>query len=244
MNKYKLIWSDEFDYEGMPDPTKWIFDIGGHGGGNKEAQYYTNDLRNCIVKDGKLIITALREQKEKMHYTSAKICSKFAFQYGRLEVKAKIPRGRGTWPAIWLLGNNFRHGTSWPMCGEIDLMEHTGKQPNEIIFSLHTDAYNHRLNNHRTFVKRVENVFDQFVEYALEWTQDYIEFFINRTSVVRFLRNNDICDKCWPFNQKYYLIINLAIGGTLGGEIDDNIFPVNFEIDYVRIYEMQKQENF
>ena len=241
--KYKLIWSDEFDYQGKPDSSKWTHDIGGHGWGNKESQFYVDDERACYVQDGKLVIKAFKEKKENCDYISAKIKTygKFSMQYGRVEVKAKLPKGSGTWPAIWFLGNSIKEGSPWPLCGEIDLMEYVGKDPNKLVFSLHTKAYNHRLNNHRTKVVEIEGISDRFVEYAMNWEKDYIEFFVDGESVVRFNRGERSLDHDvtgWPFDQPFYLILNLAIGGTWGGKIDDSIFPVAFEIEYVRVYEI------
>jgi beta-glucanase (GH16 family) len=243
VTNYKLIWSDDFNYVGKPDPNKWVFDIGGHGGGNLEAQFYTDNSRNCFVEDGKLTITAIKEQIENKEYTSSKIHTfgKFSFQYGRVAVKAKLPRGKGTWPAIWLLADSIHDDKPWPLCGELDVMEHVGRDPYNIVLTLHSQSYNHRLKSQQTITLKVDNCFDEFVEYAMNWKKDSVEYFIDDISVAKFKRNgikDENTEIGWPFDQPFHLLINLAIGGTWGGEIDDSIFPVKYEIEYVRIYEI------
>ena len=243
MKKYNLIWSDEFNYQGSPDPEKWSFHLGGHGWGNKESQNYTDSLKNCGVEKGLLKICARKENHGNNSYTSARIHTfgKFSFKYGRIAVRARLPEGRGTWPAIWLLGNSIRQGKPWPLCGEIDMMEYAGQRPEEIIFSLHTQAYNHRLDNHRTYTYHVPSLSQEFHEYAMDWTKDYLEFFFDNKPIVRYTRGERLLDtnlEGWPFDDEFFLIINLAIGGTLGGVIDDEIFPACFEIDFVRVYDI------
>jgi beta-glucanase (GH16 family) len=239
----KLIWADEFDYSGSVDPKKWTHQLGGHGWGNEEAQYYTSSPSNCIVQDGVLKIIARREAYENNLYTSARIHTygKFSFRYGKVLVRARVPKGRGTWPAVWLLGNKVREGKGWPLGGEIDLMEYAGSEPDRIVFSLHTGAYNHRLNNHRTFVYRGTDFSEDFHEYGIVWKPDCIEFLLDGHAVTRFVRGElplDHTEEGWPFDSEFFLTINLAIGGSMGGEIDDTIFPASFEIDYVRVYEV------
>lgn len=245
MKKEKLIWADEFDYRGAPDPQKWSYHIGGHGWGNNEAQYYTDSLNNCIVEEGMLKIIAHKETYGANQYTSARLHTygKFSFKYGKILVRARLPEGRGTWPAIWMLGNGIRKGVSWPLCGEIDIMEYAGQNPDEIHFSLHTQAYNHRLDNHRTFVHQTQNMAKEFHEYGLIWKPDYLEFLLDGKAITRFTRGERLMDAVkegWPFDDEFFIIINLAIGGTMGGTVDDTIFPACFAIDYVRVFELEE----
>lgn len=247
MKKYKLVWSDEFNYSGKPDHKKWNYDIGTgrNGWGNGEAQYYTDNLSNVKVENGKLIISANKEMIGDKNYTSCRLTTfqKKSWKYGRFEIKAKLPSGRGTWPAIWMLPDSFREGSHWPSCGEIDIMEHVGRNHEEIHFSLHTEKYNHIHRTQQTKFLKIHNVTNEFREYAIDWTEDYIEFFIDGETYYKVHKGengNDTSEAGWPFDQPFYLIINLAIGGYWGGEVDESIFPQNLEIEYVRVYEIEK----
>jgi beta-glucanase (GH16 family) len=172
---WKLIWSDEFDDDGLPDDTKWSYDIGGHGWGNNEKQYYrAKSKENSIIKDGKLHIIALKKDFEQSNYTSAKLTTyqKLDLQYGKIEVKAKLPKGKGSWPAIWMLPASIKTDKEpWPLCGEIDIMEHVGKDPNVVHTSLHTELYNHIKGTQITFFDTLNNVFDEYHTYGIEWDE-------------------------------------------------------------------------
>lgn len=241
---YKLVWSDEFNYNGLPDATKWNYDVGGHGWGNNEKQFYLEkSLENSYVKDGKLHIAALKKEHENLPYTSARLTTyeKFMFQYGKVEVMAKIPKGKGTWPAIWMLPESIRTKTEvWPLCGEIDIMEHVGKDPNVIHTSLHTHLYNHMHGTQMTHFKKFPDMSSDFHLYGVEWDQQSIKFYIDKILFYEVQKGQDgkiTTNEGWPFDKPYYLILNLAIGGNWGGEVDETIFPVDFQIDYVRIYQ-------
>ncbi|NCQ58843.1 MAG: family 16 glycosylhydrolase [Flavobacteriales bacterium] len=241
---YKLVWSDEFEYVGLPDSTKWNYDIGGHGWGNNEKQFYREkSIENSYVKDGKLHIVALKKDYENSKYTSSRLTtySRFLIQNGKIEVMAKLPQGKGTWPAIWMLPNTIRTKEEvWPLCGEIDIMEHVGKDPNVIHSSLHTQLYNFWNNNQYTYFDKFEDVFSTFHLYGIEWTPNSIQFFIDNKLFYEAIKgeNGKISDNFgWPFEKPYYLILNLAIGGNWGGDIDDTIFPSEMQIDYVRMYQ-------
>jgi beta-glucanase (GH16 family) len=247
-NVWNLVWSDEFNYTGLPDSTKWKMDIGGHGWGNNEKQFYLdNSLENSFVKDGILHLVALKKEHDKNKYTSAKATTyqKFVLQYGKVEVMAKLPRGKGTWPAIWMLPESLRKKEEkWPLCGEIDIMEHVGKDPNMVHVSLHTELYNHIKGTQITHFERQNNVFDNFHKYGIEWDKDSISFFIDDKPFYTTKKGENgrvAANEGWPFDKPYYLILNLAIGGNWGGEIDDSIFPCEMQIDFVRIY--KKSEN-
>ena len=235
---WQLVWSDEFDYTGLPDSSKWSCESGMLR--NHEDQYYTkNRLENARVQDGKLMIQALKEPWEGAKYTSASLLTrgKASWTYGRIEVRAKLPTGRGTWPAIWMLGTNIRQ-VHWPMCGEIDIMENVGYDPDVIWTSVHTEAFNHvkktGKNNHKAFPAP----YDQFYVYAIEWYKDRIDFFVNDEKMFTYTNDEKGDPETWPFDKPQYLILNLAIGGAWGGQqgIDDSLFPHTYEIDYVRVY--------
>ncbi|WP_372745826.1 glycerophosphodiester phosphodiesterase family protein [Lutibacter sp.] len=241
---YNLIWYDEFEYSGLPNNEKWDYAVGGSGYGNNEKQYYLkNSLENSIVKDGKLHIIALKKDYENNNYTSARLTTygKFSLQYGKVEVMAKLPEGKGTWPAIWMLPESLRKKEeTWPLSGEIDIMEHVGKDQNVIHTSLHTELYNHWKKNQYTKFEKVENVSNSFNLYGMEWTTESIKFYINNVLFYEAFKGENgkvVTNEGWPFDKPYFLILNLAIGGNWGGTVDDSIFPVAMEVDYVRIYQ-------
>ncbi len=237
-NEYKLVWSDEFDEQGKPDTNKWVYDIGGNRWGNSELQYYSSQSENVRVENGKLIIEARNYRGQKIKYTSARIKTKGNgdWLYGRVEVKAKIPTGKGTWPAIWMLPTENKYG-NWPASGEIDIMEHVGFEPNVIHGTVHTKKFNHTLGTQKGAEISVSTATTAFHIYSIEWDKNKIDFFVDDEKYFTFT-NQHKSYKEWPFDQKFFLIINLAIGGNWGGlkGVDDTIFPARMIIDYVRIY--------
>ncbi len=235
---YKLLWQDTFEKEGNLDPDIWTIETGGHGFGNNESQFYTNQEKNIFVKDQMLHIAAHKEAYEHRNYTSAKISTyqKKHIRYGRIEVEAKLPKGKGTWPAIWLLGENKKEA-GWPLCGEIDLIEHIGRRPGQFHFSLHSKSFNHRKNNHLTYVYEDLSLLEGFQIFSIDWDEKQISFYINNKLMATFKKSNGASIEDWPFDQPFYLIINLAIGGHWGGDIDDQIFPVELQIKSVKVYE-------
>lgn len=239
---WKLTWEDRFLEDGKPNPKHWNYECGGHGFGNGEAQYYTNRLKNAFVKDGMLHIVGLKEDYKDNHYTSAKLTTfdKHFIKYGRIEVMAELPKGRGTWPAIWFLGQNLKE-VGWPTCGEIDLMEHVGHNPEHIHFSLHAKDNHHWIGNQPTYAETIKGILEGFHEYAVEWDEFGIAFFLDQTLKARFLKKDFPHIKLWPFDQPFYLILNIALGGTWGGPIDDKIFPTVFRFKYVKVYERSDQ---
>lgn len=240
-NKWKMVWSDEFDKPGQPDPKKWKFQTGGTGWGNKELQYYTDRSENARVEKGNLVIEARKEVYKGMEYTSARLNStgKGEFTYGRIEIRAKIPRGRGTWPAIWMMpvGNGKYSKKNWPDNGEIDIMEHVGFDQGVIHGSFHTKNWNWIINTQKTKKIDVLDCSSEYHTYALEWTKDELNLFVDSNSYYSY-KNPHTNWKDWPFDQPFYLILNIAVGGSWGGEqgIDDTIFPERLFIDYVRLY--------
>ncbi len=236
----KLVWSDEFTNTGLPDSSKWKFDMGGHGWGNNELQYYTNrDTQNAFVRNGVLLITARKQNKENRNYTSAKLTTRGIreFQFGRIEVRAKLPAGRGTWPAIWMLGANIKEA-GWPGCGEIDIMEHVGYNKDSIFGTVHSAAYNHVKGTQKGKGVFIAEPYTQFHLYTIDWTAEKIDFLLD-DKVYYSVQNEHLTTKEWPFSQPFYLILNLAIGGGWGGKmgVDNGIFPAVMEVDYVRVYQ-------
>ena len=231
-------WQDEFDYTGRPDPARWGHDTGGDGWGNRELQHYTDRADNARVDDGVLTITARRQPMHGRDYTSARLVTKGRgdFLYGRFEIRARLPAGRGTWPAVWMLPTDREYG-GWPASGEIDIMEHVGHDPDVVHASVHTAAYNHKIDTHRTGTKHVEGASDGFHLYRLDWTPDAIRAYIDDEPVFAFARE-DGGHPVWPFDRRFHLLLNIAVGGDWGGQqgVDQAAFPARLQIDYVRVY--------
>lgn len=235
--KWKLAWSDEFEKSGAPDSKIWTYEEGYLRNG--EAQYYTKDRReNARVENGRLVIEARLDHWNGKKITSASLTTegKKPLLYGRIEVRAKLPTGKGTWPAIWTLGENIG-SVGWPRCGEIDIMENVGYNPKSIHANVHVDAYNHMKGNGKGSSIQSERPWEQFHTYAVEWWPDRLEFFFDDTRYFVF-RKESGGEAVWPFDKSQYLIINLAIGGAWGGQqgVDESLFPHRYEIEYVRYY--------
>lgn len=241
----RLIWSDEFSGEGLPDPNKWTYDVGDHGWGNDELQYYSqNDLKNARIENGKLIIEAHVDSLHPRGYTSARLLTrgKTSWQYGYIEVKAKLPQGRGTWPAIWMLPEENIHG-GWPKNGEIDIMEHVGYDPGKIHGTVHTEAFNHGIGTQQGGFHLIRDFNTRFHIYAIHWTEEKIDFLIDGTTYFTF-ENTKKDYKEWPFDQPFHLILNIAVGGAWGGQqgVATDIWPQRMEVDYVRVYDTNPKE--
>jgi beta-glucanase (GH16 family) len=250
--EWELVWFDEFDYSGLPNPQKWDYDVGGHGWGNQEAQYYTRArLENARVENGQLVIEARREAEpyQGHTFTSARLVTrgKASWTYARVEVRAQLPSGRGTWPAIWMLPDRQTYGSAyWPDNGEIDIMEHVGFDPDVVHGTVHTKAYNHMLGTQRGGNIRVPTARTEFHVYAIEWTPEEIRWFVDDSLYYRFpnerLSNRNADWRQWPFDQPFHLILNIAVGGTWGGMqgIDSTAFPARMLVDYVRVYQCKE----
>lgn len=257
LKDYKLVWEDNFDYEGSPDPTKWNFEVGNHQWPNRELQAYTDRPQNVFVKDGKLTIRAIKEQDGEREYTSAKIntCGKHSWTYGYFEFKVKIPDGVGSWPAIWMMPEHVimprkeqeklgfaPENMYWPNCGELDIMEHVGRRKNNLLFSLHCKNHNHA--NRDTVQYTTTHQFDDdycsdYHIIGLEWTENYIEYLVDGESYCRYNKADDPDQShdSWPFCKPFYLIFNIAVGGGLGGPVNDEDLPFEMMVDYVRVYQ-------
>ncbi|WP_158829255.1 glycoside hydrolase family 16 protein [Mucilaginibacter lacusdianchii] len=234
------VWADEFDYTGLPNAGKWDYDIGGSGWGNNELEYYTNSINNASIANGKLTITAKKETLGGKEYTSARLVTrnKGDFLYGRFEIRAKLPAGKGTWPAIWMLPTDWSYG-EWPKSGEIDIMEHVGYDPDVIHISTHSEAYYFKLNTQKTATQKIQGATADFHLYRLDWTPFAIRGYIDNQKVFEFT-NEGSGYRVWPFDKRFHLLLNVAVGGDLGGAqgIDNNSFPNAMEVDYVRVYKM------
>ena len=244
--EYQMVWSDEFDGTSL-DETVWNYNTGGNGWGNNEKQYYTNRPENIRVQNGCLEIEARKEQYENSEYTSARIHSKGKkeFLYGRMEARIKFPGGKGTWPAYWMLGNKG----NWPNCGEIDIIEHIGSQPTRASFALHTATKNGTKGNNWSSVYFFDySLADDFHVYAIEWAQeekdgkDVIRFLVDGVQYAEAWETMIDDNDTWPFFKPHYFIFNLAIGGNMGGTVDDAIFNQQriMYVDWVRVYQRQE----
>jgi beta-glucanase (GH16 family) len=251
---WKLAWSDEFDRPGLPDPEKWSSEEGFVR--NSELQYYTRaKADNARVVDGMLVLEARKEQlvnpafdpnakdgwkrtRKVAEYTSAGIMTrgKAAWTYGRIEVRAKLPTGKGMWPAIWMLGSDQNQG--WPACGEIDIMENVGFDPDVIHANIHTKKYNHVMRTNKGDKVTIAKPYEDFHNYAIEWNPDRIDFFVDDLKYFTYANEGSGPD-AWPFDKDQYLILNIAVGGDWGGQqgIDDSKFPQRMYVDYVRVYQ-------
>lgn len=238
--EWKLVWSDEFNYQGLPDKTKWDYEEGFVR--NHESQYYTRArTENARVEHGVLILECRKEHftPEKhapVEYTAASVITKnkASWQYGRIEVRAKLPRGKGVWPAIWTLGANIPRA-HWPACGEIDIMEFLGRMPDTIHGTVHFASEG----KHKSDGGRLKTVkpFDDFHIFAVEWFPDRIEFFFDTVKYHTMEIDKAGRGDKNPFRLPHYLLINFALGGGWGRAIDDSILPQRFVIDYVRVYQ-------
>lgn len=241
-DKYQLVWSDEFDYSGLPDSAKWGYDTLGNeaGWGNDEAQHYTvSNKNNALVADGFLHITAHKEDFGGKKYTSARLFSKADWKYGRIEVKAKLPDAYGTWSAIWMMpgGWTFNDG-NWPDIGELDIMEHVGHDLGVIHASAHSKDYQWQANTQKTATIYTPEVNEKFHSYILDWTPDLLNAYVDDSLYFTY-KNEGLGESKWPYNKPFYLLLNVAVGGAWGSVkgIDELAFPQTMEIDYVRVYQ-------
>ena len=245
----RLVWSDEFDGAGLPDATRWNYDTERNSAGwyNNELQYYGNARpENSRVESGMLLITARREDLSTVglpdwsgqRYSSARLITrgKASWTYGFIEVRAKLPCGVGSWPAIWMLSSPPQG--RWPDDGEIDIMEHVGLDPGVVHATAHTGAFNHSRGNHRTATTTIADACNAFHRYQMNWTANRISVGVDDRYYYQYSNDNS-GNAEWPFDSPQYLILNIAVGGDWGGQVgvNDAIFPITMEIDYVRVYQ-------
>ncbi|MEO7310963.1 MAG: family 16 glycosylhydrolase [Chitinophagaceae bacterium] len=226
-----LVWSEEFDTPGLPSTSKWGYDLGAGGWGNNELEYYTNRQENAIVSGGTLKINAIKENYSGSTFTSARLLSKdkFSFKYGKIEIRAKLPAGVGSWPAIWMLGSNIST-TPWPGCGEIDIMEHLGRDLNKIYSTMHYPGHSGSGGVGGTTV--ISNATTEFHKYGMEWSAASLKFYVDDVLFFTFANT-----PATPFNQNFFIILNLAIGGDFGGPVDPAFTGGTMEVDYIRVYQ-------
>jgi beta-glucanase (GH16 family) len=246
---YRLVWSDDFDVDGLPDPGRWSYDVERNSAGwfNNELQYYGNArLENSHVENGMLVITARREDLSTagladwggQRYSSARLITRdrTGWTRGFFEIRAKLPCGTGTWPAIWTLSSPPHN--AWPDDGEIDIMEHVGFDAGVVHGTVHTDAYNHTRNNQRSNRVTIPDVCSEFHDFQMHWTANRITVGVDDRYYFQY-SNDGSGNSEWPFDSPQYLILNIAVGGDWGGQqgVDDAMFPVRMEVDYVRVYQ-------
>ncbi|MEO6071129.1 MAG: glycoside hydrolase family 16 protein [Chitinophagaceae bacterium] len=250
---YKLVWEDEFKNNGLPDPAKWGYEVGHIR--NREKQYYTNARKeNIEIKEGMLAITGRKEifqnqgytngdqswqRKDSLaQYTSASINTESSggWQYGRIEVKAKMPAGGGMWPAIWMMGIN-RSKVGWPLCGEIDIMEFIGNHPKEIYGTVHYPTGPNKAHKSNGSIIKDESLSSAFHLYAIEWDREKIDFYFDNKQYHSFLIDSAGLGDDNPFRKPFYLLLNFAMGADWPGPINDAVLPQQFVVDYVRVYQ-------
>jgi len=238
-----LVWSDEFDYTGPPDPTKWAYETGGGGWGNRELQYYTNDTQNAWVSNGSLRIRALRKEFGGHEFTSARLLTrgKADWLYGRIEVRLKVPMARGSWPAAWMMPSAHSFG-AWPKSGEIDIMEHVGLDPGSVHGTVHTDKFNHTKKTQAGRV--VRTTAHDWHTYGVEWSPERIRFIVDGRQYHVFQKESSAGWEAWPFDHRFYLILNVAVGGDWGGQkgIDRDAFLGDgqvMEVAWARVYRLR-----
>ena len=240
---WRLVWSEEFDKDGQPDPAVWAHDLGNWGWGNNEPQYYTESrLENARVEGGRLIVEA-RKDRPDGGWSSARLTTRgrVSFLYGRFEIRAKTTTGRGNWAAIWMLGDPYRDELSWPYCGEIDILENVGREIDDATgdgtahFSCHTRAHYFKENSHISTTKQIAGLGNQFHDYVLEWTPEAVTISFDGEHVYTYDKQGG--EREYPFRQPQNLIINMAMGGGMGGEIDPSLTSERMEVDFIRLYE-------
>ncbi len=234
-----LVWADEFNVDGAVRSNNWFSEIVPPNNGswfNAEQQHYTNRVDNAYVSNGTLKIVAKKEiytaYNSTKNYTSARLNSEFSFTYGRIEVRAKLPAGGGTWPAIWTLGSNIT-SVGWPFCGEIDIMEHVGNNIGDVSCAIHTPSSNGNTVNIGRIV--IADATSAFHVYAVDWTADKMDFYVDDTLFYTYNPSTKNSDT-WPFDTDQFILLNIAMGGTLGGDIAAEFNQATMEIDYVRVY--------
>ncbi len=235
---YTLAWSDEFNDTAI-NTNIWNYDIGGSGWGNNELEYYTNSTNNSYLANGKLVIEARKETIGSNNYTSARLntSGKKSFQYGRIDIRAKIPVSHGMWPALWMLGSNIS-SSPWPACGETDIMELIGSSPNRVVGSIHwaqANGTSGTVNNAYFLTKG--DFSEQFHVFSLIWKLNFVQIIIDGMPYMT-ADNTSISSGTWPFNAPFFFIFNVAVGGDWPGPPDSSTpFPQRMFVDYVRVFQ-------
>lgn len=234
---YVLVWQDDFAGTSSDLITNWRFEDWAPGYVNHELQrYIPDDRRTSFVKDGALNIVA---RKDGNQVISARMNSRESWQYGYMEASIRLPKGKGTWPAFWMMPDDFSKG--WPKCGEIDIMEEVGVHANYTSSSIHCESYNHVKGTQKTAERLTPGAENEYHVYALEWTEDFIRTYVDGETLLEFRNDKAGNENSWPFNKKFYIILNLAWGGDWGGMsgVDESALPCTMQVDYVRVYKKQ-----
>lgn len=234
---YELVWADEFEQDGAPNPENWTYELMRKGQVNNEEQEYVNSLNNAWVEDGILHIKAIKEGDR---ITSARLISqgKQSWTYGRVEARLKLPAGLGIWPAFWMLPDKSQYG-GWPRCGEIDIMEFVGYQPTTVHGTIHTGKYNHMIGTQKGTNTELATCTEDYHVYTLDWTPENITISVDGLAYFSFDNDGAGDPGTWPFDQPFYIIMNVAFGGGWGGAegVDYNILPAEMLVDWVRVYQ-------
>ncbi len=240
-NPTNLVMADEFDTDGVPDPSIWAYDIGigpnGDGWGNQELQYYTDRTENVTVENGVLLITAVEESFEGSSYTSARLVTRGLFEqtYGRFEARIRLPYGQGLWPAFWLLGNNCEQSV-WPQCGEIDIMEYLGDSPTTVFGSVHGPGFSAGEAETKEYSLLNDRFDTGFHVFGIEWGPNFINYYVDG-DLYNQITPDDVAGQ-WVFDHPFYIIMNVAVGGVFPGSPNaETVFPQTMLVDYVRVYE-------
>jgi beta-glucanase (GH16 family) len=236
----KRLYHETFTQDGKPNPAIWTLEVG-EKWANNESQCYVDDLDHAFVKDGVLTIRSTIHHNEHCKYRSARLNSKgkLEFLYGKLTIRAKMPKGKGAWPALWLMGNTAQNKVRWPLCGEIDLVEFAGNRPGIITCAIHTDTYNHTKQNDKGKKIKVLDASTAFHDYTLDWTKDYLSFQIDGKEFYRVEKQPGDTVKEWPFDTPYYVIMNVAVGGWYAGPITDQDLPWEMQIASITIDQIE-----
>ncbi len=239
VTKFNLVFEDNFDVDGAPNPQKWTFDLGAGGWGNNELQNYTNRPENVIVQDGNLVISARSESFGGANFTSARLKTQNIFdqKYGRFEARIKLPFGKGLWPAFWMLGSNIEE-VSWPQCGEIDIMEYLGNKPTEVFGTIHGPGFAGANSIGKKYNLTADRFDNDFHVFGVEWTENYINWYVDDVLYSQITKE-DVEEKGgeWVFDNSFFMILNIAIGGNLPGSPNaSTVFPQQMLVDYVRVY--------
>jgi beta-glucanase (GH16 family) len=234
---YKLVWQDEFNNKGLPDTNNWWYETGGSGWGNNELENYVSGIigtDSCAVISGGMLKIMAKKVGSTVY--SIRMNTNQSWTYGYFEARLKLPGGKGTWPAFWMMPKNY---TSWPADGEIDIMEEVGYRANYVSSSIHCTAYNHTLGTQKTAEKYESTAESAFHVYALEWTPDYIKTYVDGVNVLTFNNDGTNNKDTWPFNAPFYVKLNLAWGGDWGGAegVDESVLPATYVVDYVRVFQ-------
>lgn len=232
---WKQVWSDEFSADGLPDPSKWSYETG-YVRNDEKQSYAQARSQNSRVENGLLILEARKEAFQGAQYSSASLhtSGKADWLYGRVEARARLPGGKGMWPAIWMMPTVAKYG-GWPKSGEIDIMENVGFDPKTVHFTVHTESYNHTINTQKSGTTQLPDPQRDFHVYSIEWNSEKIVFQADGKTIFTF-PNEGKGSATWPFDHNFHLKLNVAVGGSWGGAVDDAIFPQRMEVDYVRVF--------